>query len=115
MSASVGVPASPRDHRTVTLHFDLPSGDFVGELLVPIGHVVEEDCLGTDVPRRLLAGVPGWRMYVYELVWNGMILEPGMQFEDLVQDHGMSVDEPVDVFVVYWEWHSEYAPKNEGS
>ena len=44
-----------------------------------------------------------------------MILEPGMHFEDLVQEHAMSTDEPVDVFVVYREWHSEYAPKNEGS
>ena len=72
--------------------------------------------MGTDIPRRLLAEgkitlsseyVPGWSVYVYELVWNGMILEPGMQFEDLVQDHGMSVDEPVGVSVVFRERHPE--------
>ena len=39
----------------------------------------------------------------YELVWNGMVLECGRKLEDLVVDHGMSVDEPVGVTVILKE------------
>ena len=46
------------------------------------------------------------RLY-YDLVWHGMVLFDDRKFEDYVQDHGMSVDEPVDVLVVYRERHSE--------
>ena len=41
--------------------------------------------------------------FVYELVWNDMVLPCGRKFEDLVEDHGMSVDEPVVVVVVLKE------------
>ena len=102
----------------------MPFGEFIKEEVVPIWQRFWKACLGDDIPHQLVADgkviltsefVPGWSAYVWEFVWNGMILEPGMHFEDLAQEHAMSTDEPVDVSVVYREWHSEYAPKNEGS
>ena len=104
-----GVPASPRDHRAVTLHFYLPSGEFIKEEVVPIWHSFANDYLGDDIPHQLVADgkvtltsafVPVWSTYVWDFVWNDMLLEHGMEFEHLVDDHGMSVDEPVVITVV---------------
>ena len=52
-------------------------------------------------------GFDDGRDYLYILVWNGMALEGGRTFEDLVRDHGMSVDEPNDIIVVTKECVSE--------
>ena len=41
--------------------------------------------------------------FFYQLVWNGMVLECGRKLDDLVVDHGMSVDEPVVVTVTLKE------------
>ena len=107
MSASEEVPASPRDHRYVTLHLHLPSGEFVVEDAVPIGQSVEEYGKhleeGLVTPKLGIDRVGDDIEFVYELVWNDMVLQCGRKFEDLVEDHGMSVDEPVVVVVVLKE------------
>ena len=38
--------------------------------------------------------------FCYLLVWNGMELQDGRVWGDLVDDHGMSVIEPNDIIVV---------------
>ena len=38
--------------------------------------------------------------YIYEPVWNGMVLADGATFGDYILAHGMSLDEPNDVYVV---------------
>ena len=42
--------------------------------------------------------------YIYEPVWNGMVLADGATFGDYILAHGMSLDEPNDVYVVTKEW-----------
>ena len=103
MSSSEQVRASPRDNRYITLHLYLPSGEFVVEDVVPIIKGVEryvQDLEEGLVTPKLGFDSPG---FVYELVWNDMVLNDGRIFENLVEDHGMSVDEPVDVMVILRE------------
>ena len=80
------------------------------EKVVRIGEDVAENYLGDDITHQLVEEekltlksefVPGRTVYVWDLVWEGWRLEAGMKYKDLVQDHGMSVDEFVDVYVVY--------------
>ena len=103
MSSSEQVRASPRDNRYITLHLYLPSGEFVVEDVVPMIEGVEryvQDLEEGLVTPKLGFDSPG---FVYELVWNDMVLNDGRIFENLVEDHGMSVDEPVDVMVILRE------------
>ena len=44
------------------------------------------------------------RDYIYTLVWKGMVLEDGSTFGDYILDHGMSIDEPNDIYVVTKEY-----------
>ena len=108
-SLSEEVPASPRVDRYITLHLYLPSGEFVAEDKVPIGTSVDlyvhylESGLVTPklgVRRCCFDSRPS---FVYDLVWNGMILECGRKIEYLIEDHGMSVDEPVNILVILVE------------
>ena len=39
----------------------------------------------------------------YRLVWNQMELACGMRFCDYVENHGMTVDKPVDLVLVKYE------------
>ena len=91
------------------------------EHVIPIKTCVER--YGQDLGEGLVAPdlrIPNDHSANYELVWNGMVLECGMKFEDLVRDHGMPVDEPVDITVImkdncpvspfspekeHWRWH----------
>ena len=105
MSSSEQVRASPRDNRYITLHLYLPSGEFVVEDVVPIIKGVEryvQDLEEGLVTPKLGFDSPG---FVYELVWNDKVLNDGGIFKNLVEDHGMSVDEPVDVIVILKELH----------
>ena len=129
MDQSEDVPAAPRgndrvflpsrDCRYVTLHLYRPSGEFVIENVVPIGRsvywywdalehgmVTPRLCIGNmrmsmalTIDDRI-AGEDFDKRFFFDLVWNGMILEYEGTFADLVENHGMSVDEPVDVMVV---------------
>ena len=104
---------------SITLHFYLPSGEFVyGHDVSPLSTLSSLVCMSVDQfhkyrlegsirprddCRNYLCfdnGFDDGRDYLYILVWNGMVLEGGRTFEDLVRDHGMSVDEPNDVLVV---------------
>ena len=82
------------------------------EHVIPISTCVER--YGQDLEEGLVASelripIDDWgQSYArYELVWNGMVLDCGRKFEDLVEDHGMSVDEPNDIIVVTKECVSE--------
>ena len=113
-SSSRYIPASPRVWRNVTppyvtLHLHLPSGEFLVEDFVPLGQSVER--YSQDLEEGLVTAKLGQDHgdddnrieFHYELVWNDMILLDGRKFEDLVDDHGMSVDEPVVITVVLQE------------
>ena len=79
------------------------------EDVVPIGTCVER--YGQNLEEGLVTPELGIEhsdfetdsRFFYELVWNGMVLECGRKLEDLVVDHGMSVDEPVVVTVILKE------------
>ena len=79
------------------------------EDVVPLGTCVER--YGQDLEEGLVTPELGIEhsdfetdsRFFYELVWNGMVLECGRKLEDLVVDHGMSVDEPVVVTVILKE------------
>ena len=109
MSSSEQVRASPRDNRYITLHVYLPSGEFLVEDVVPMITGVERYV--QDLEEGLVTPELGIEhsddetdsRFFYELVWNGMVLECGRKLEDLVVDHGMSVDEPVVVMVILKE------------
>ena len=128
--------ASPRgnryssgDDRQICLHLYSLSGEFVVEDVVPIFTCVER--YGQNLEEGLVTPLLGIEhgdfetdpTFFYELVWNGMVLECGRKLEDLVVDHGMSVDEPVDVMVImkdhkvssFMSWHpSRRGPADEG-
>ena len=95
------LPVLVRGGRYITLHLYLLSGEFIMEHVIPIKTCVER--YGQDLEEGLVAPdlrIPNDHSAYYELVWNGMVLECGMKFEDLVEDHGMPVDEPVDITVI---------------
>ena len=108
--------ASPRDNRyssggdrQITLHLYLLSGEFVVEDVVPIFTCVER--YGQNLEEGLVTSLLGIEhsdfetdsRFFYQLVWNGMVLEDGRKLIDLVEDHGMSVDEPVVVTIILKE------------
>ena len=105
----LALPASPRDNRYIALHLYLLSGEFVVEDVVPIDTCVER--YGQDLEEGLVTPLLGIEhgdfetdsRFFYRLVWNGMVLEDGRKLIDLVEDHGMSVDEPVVVTVILKE------------
>ena len=99
----------------ITLHLFLPNGQFVCEHSVCIGMGIDaftqllEAGLVTpelnlthhDRPKVIHAGIELLHDdYVYELVFNGVVLEDGDAFCDYVLAHGMSLDEPNDIYVV---------------
>jgi hypothetical protein len=104
----------------ITLHLYLPNGEFVCEHSVCIGmgidaftQLLEE---GLVTPELNLThhvrsnGIPWCNRYagiellhddyVYKLVFNGVVLEDGSAFCDYILAHGMSLDEPNDIYVV---------------
>ena len=42
--------------------------------------------------------------YIYKFVWNDLVLEDGSTFGDYMLAHGMSLDEPNDIYVVTKKW-----------
>ena len=106
-SASEEVPASPRllPGTRVTLHLYLPSGEFVAEHKELIHTTICR--FAQDLEEGLIAPELGLEYrfdddleFCYLLVRNAMELMDGRKWEDLIRDHGMSVDEPNDVIVV---------------
>ena len=91
------------------LNLYLPSGEFVCEHNVYVGVAVDEFAQhleeGVITPDLDLGDTDygGSRDYFYILVWNGMVLEDGRKFADIVRDHGMSETEPNDITVVKHE------------
>ena len=119
-SASEELPASPRliPGPRVTLHLYRASGEFVAE---------HTELTHTTVWRFAQALEDGYvtpeffldygryydREFCYLLVWKDMSvgkLEDQRTWEDLIRDHGMSVDEPNDIIVVIAECVSENDP-----
>ena len=104
-------PASPRGNVYITLHLYLASGEFIIADRVPLDQDVEryvqdlEEGL-VDPSFRIDTWSQGdlweeWEecLHGYTLVWKDMELQCGRKFIDFVEDHGMPVDEPVDVMV----------------
>ena len=106
-SASEEVPALPwiPPPRRVTLHLYLPSGEFVAETTQGMHDGIER--FVQDLEEGLITPALGLELwnpfdaeFCYLLVWNGMELLDGRVWEDLVDDHGMSVTEPNDIINV---------------
>ena len=108
-------PASPRGNVYITLHLYLPSGEFIIADRVPLDqdvewyvHHLEEGHVDPSlrIPDGSWSHGDVWEEWTecvhgYTLVWKDMDLEEcGSKFIDFVQDHGMPVDEPVDIMVV---------------
>ena len=100
---------SPRDPRLVTLHLYLPSGDFVIEVTQRMHDGIEkfaQNCEEGNITPALdleLWNPLSRKEFGYHLLWNGMELMDGRVWQDLVDDHGMSVTEPNDIMVVTYE------------
>jgi len=99
-------PASPRGNVYITLHLYLASGEFIIADRVPLdqdveGYVqdLEEGCIDPSL-RVPIPQLEGDDELQYTLVWKDMELQCGRKFIDFVEDHGMPVDEPVDIMVV---------------
>ncbi len=90
----------------IKLHLYLPSGEFVCEQIVYVGMAVDEftqhleEWLNKPELDLDENGDDSSRNYTYILVWNGIVLEDGRRFADIVRDHGMSETEPNDITVV---------------
>ena len=90
----------------IKLHLYLPSGEFVCEHNVYVEDGVDQFAQyleeGVITPDLDVGdnGDDNHRDYTYFLVWNGMVLEDGRTFSDIVRDHGMSETEPNDITVV---------------
>ena len=111
-------PPSTENNSSITLHLYRPSGEFVCEHSVFMG-------MGVDAFTQLLeeglvtpelnltntktrapwcnrhAGIELLHVdYIYKLVWKDLVLEDGSAFGDYILAHGMSLDEPNDIYVV---------------
>ena len=91
----------------ITLHLYRASGEFIIADRVPLDQCVdeylkylEEGCIEPSL--RTVAD--GDDEFGYTMVWKDMELECGRKFYDFVEDHGMPVDEPVDIMVVMTKW-----------
>ena len=70
---------------------------------------------GYVVPQLHIYSGNGWSRYYYELVWNGLALECGKEFIDDVEEHGVSVNEPVVVTVILKSRDSPPPPGDDKS
>ena len=98
------IPPPPRVFRLVTLHLYLPTGEFVIEVTQrmhwSIFGFVQDLERGNITPALDLELGDRLSTPCYRLVWNDMVLEEGLNWGNLVVDHGMSLIEPNDITVV---------------
>ena len=105
-------PASPRGNVHITLHLYLASGEFIIADRVPLEQDVEryvqdleEGLVDPSLCIEQWSQDDPWEdLHGYTLVWKDMELQCGRKFIDFVEDHGMPVDEPVDIMVVMTKW-----------
>ena len=95
-------PASPRHRIYIILHLRWFDGEFIKAVSVEIDGCIErfmqhlED--GLILPELRTDGDDRDNCH-YDLYWNGIELLDGRKFRDIVDDHGMPIDESVDVSV----------------
>ena len=91
----------------IQLNLYLPSGEFVCEHNVYVDSSVDEFAQfleeGAITPDLDLGDGDDRDKYQYILVWNGMVLDDGRKFADIIRDHGMSETEPNDITVIKQE------------
>ena len=101
-------PASPRVVAYITVRLYWMSGEFILEDHVPWYRGVEryvqdleEGLVDPSLCIEQWSQDDPWEdLHGYTLVWKDMELQCGRKFIDFVEDHGMPVDEPVDIMVV---------------
>ena len=94
----------------MTLHLYWPSGEFIMADMVSLDDGIERYCQDLDEGYR---GPPQLRitdethgdrdLYHYTIVCNGVELEDGRTWADVVEEQGITGEEPVEVMVVLIE------------
>ena len=104
-------PASPRGWPPITFHLYWPSGEFIVADTVSLDVLIKQ--YEQDLEEGLIA--PALRIdddthgdrnyFFYVLVWNGIELSQSKSrtFLEFVEEHGIPVEEPVEVMVVLRE------------
>ena len=93
----------------VTLHLYLPSGEFLAEAIELTSgstcrfvDALETGMITPELDTAYRFGDHRFE-YSYVLVYNGIELLNGTMWDELVRDHGLSLEEPNDIIIVATE------------